>query len=76
MDDDLEVYASFWIYLAYFFSFIFFVMGYMNNMQNYIYYGLFFLIIGLCMLLSFKMNKVIKILEDKEEDYVFYEDSD
>ena len=70
-----DTYNHFWVYLAYFFSFIFFIICYMNNLQNYIYYGLFFFLIGLCMFLSVKLSKILDILSEDDE-IKFYEDSD
>ena len=75
MEGNDELYAQFWVWLAYFFSLVFFVDGYMNGYQNYIYYAFFFFIIGLGMLISFRLNKVLDILAE-DEDFTFYEDSD
>ena len=75
MESDEEVYAQFWVYLAYFFSFIFFIIGYVNEYQNYIYYAFFFFLIGIMMLVSFKLNKILTVLTE-DDDFKFYEDSD
>lgn len=71
-----EIYVQFWVYLAYFFSFIFFIIGYGNNIQSYIYYGLFFFIMGIGMVISYKLNIVIAILKKENMEETFYEDSD
>lgn len=76
MNDNDDVYTYFWIYLAYFFSLIFFIIGYTNNLQNYIYYAFFFLIIGLIMVVSYRLNKIIDSLQEENDQFEFYEDSD
>lgn len=77
MDDNDDNYKyMFWIYLVYFFSFVCFVIGYTNHTQNHIYYGFFFLIIGLIMVISYKLDKVIDSLQDENYQFEVYEDSD
>lgn len=68
------IYAFFWICLAYFISFILIVVGVHDNNQSYIYYGLFFLILGVLMNISLKLSLVLSILENADVMYELSEE--
>ena len=75
MESNDELYAQFWVWLAYIFSLVFFLDSYIGGHQCHIYYAFFFFIIGLGMLISFRLNKVLDVLTE-DDDFTFYEDSD
>lgn len=69
---DSELYVSFWIYLAYCLSMVFLVLGFVKGVQVWIYYGLFFIIMGLLFNIGFKitilynmlLGSVVEVLEE------------
>ena len=62
-------YSLFWIFVAYFISFIGVVVGIHDNNPIYIYCGLFFLVVGLLLNISFKLNILLSILTNSEIIY-------
>lgn len=66
-------YSLFWILLAYFISFVGVVVGIHDNNPTYVYYGLFFFVVGLLLNISLKLNLLLGILTNSE---IVYEPSD
>ena len=66
-------YSLFWILLAYFISFAGVVVGIHDNNPTYVYYGLFFFVVGLLLNISLKLNLLLSILTNSE---IVYEPSD
>ena len=81
MDDDYDyvdtsIFVTFWVYLAYFLGFVGLVTGYVQSVQPYIYYGLFFILLGLGLNISNNLIVVKDLLTGANIEYKFMEDSD
>lgn len=71
--EDNFKYSLFWILLAYFISFVGVVVGIHDNNPTYVYYGLFFFVVGLLLNISLKLSLLLSILTNSE---IVYEPSD
>ena len=69
-------YGFVWVLLAYFFSIVFFFTGWINHNTEFVYYGLYFFLVGLGLNISNKLNFIVNVLTGAEVKYDFIDDFD
>ena len=63
-----------WVLLAYFFSIVFFFTGWFDSNALFVFYGLYFFIVGLCLNISNKLSFIVDVLTGADVRYEFMDD--
>ena len=73
MEDNL-VNGFVWVIIAYFISIVFFFTGWFNGNNDWVWYGLYFFLIGLGFNISNKLNYIVNILNGADVKYEWFDD--
>lgn len=67
-------YGYLWVLVAYFFSIVFFVTGWLQGNTEWIWYGLYFFLVGLGFNISAKLNFIVDVLNGADIKYEWFDD--
>ena len=65
-----EVYGYFWVLLSYFVGFVFLAIWIVKGFPNYIFYSLFFILLGLLLNISFKLSILLDMFHNSTIEVV------
>lgn len=67
-------YSYFWVLVAYFFSIVFSVTGWFQGNTEWVWYGLYFFLVGLGFNISAKLNFIVNVLNGTDIKYEWFDD--
>ena len=64
------MYGYFWVLLSYFVGFVFLAIWIVKGFHNYIFYSLFFILLGLLLNISFKLSILLDMFHNSTIEVV------